>query len=60
MFIAKIIGWSKSGATAIAALRWYAVRATTTKTVHNAQLKPLYLDMQATTPMVSAFFNVFH
>ncbi|VDK79339.1 unnamed protein product [Litomosoides sigmodontis] len=51
MFIATVIGWSKSGATAITALRWYVVRATTAKAVHNSQLKPLYLDMQATTPM---------
>ncbi|KAL3998157.1 cysteine desulfurase IscS [Acanthocheilonema viteae] len=51
MFIATAIGWSKSGATAITALRWYAVRVMTVKAQHNSQLKPLYLDMQATTPM---------
>ncbi|EFO25402.2 NFS1 protein [Loa loa] len=51
MFTATIISWSKFGATAIATLRWYAVRATITKAPQNSQLKPLYLDVQATTPM---------
>ncbi|CAG9529691.1 unnamed protein product [Cercopithifilaria johnstoni] len=51
MFKATVINWSKSGVIAITALRWYAVRATTAKALHNSQLKPLYLDMQATTPM---------
>ncbi|MCP9260982.1 Cysteine desulfurase, mitochondrial [Dirofilaria immitis] len=46
-----IVGLSKSGSTAITALRWYSVRSMTANAVQNSQLKPLYLDVQATTPM---------
>ncbi|VDO24228.1 unnamed protein product [Onchocerca flexuosa] len=46
-----VVGSSKSGATAVTALRQYVVRATTVKATQNSQLKPLYLDVQATTPM---------
>ncbi|OZC12876.1 cysteine desulfurase [Onchocerca flexuosa] len=51
MFTAMVVGSSKSGATAVTALRQYVVRATTVKATQNSQLKPLYLDVQATTPM---------
>lgn len=59
MFTATVIGSSKSGVAAITAFRWYAVRATTAKTLQNPQLKPLYLDVQATTPMVTDCFISF-
>lgn len=45
-------GWLKSGAPAYATSRWYAVYAMKAKAQQNLQLKPLYLDVQATTPMV--------
>lgn len=56
MFTATVIGWSKFGTAIITALRCYAVSATTKKAFCNSQLKPLYLDMQATTPMVTTCF----
>ncbi|VDK83332.1 unnamed protein product [Onchocerca ochengi] len=51
MFTAMVVVSPKSGATAVTALRQYAVRAMTMKATQNSQLKPLYLDVQATTPM---------
>lgn len=45
MLSATTVGW-KFGAPAYAALRWYVAKAQ-----RNSQLKPLYLDVQATTPM---------
>ncbi|VDO30608.1 unnamed protein product [Brugia timori] len=51
MFITTVTGWPKSVATAIIAGRWYAVRRMAAKASQNSHLKPLYLDVQATTPM---------
>ncbi|KAK6106618.1 cysteine desulfurase IscS [Brugia pahangi] len=51
MFITTVTGWPKSVATAIIAGRWYAVRRMAAKASQNSYLKPLYLDVQATTPM---------
>lgn len=56
MFITTVTGWPKSVATAIIAGRWYAVRRMAAKASQNSHLKPLYLDVQATTPMVTACF----
>uniref|UniRef100_A0A915PTA5 cysteine desulfurase n=1 Tax=Setaria digitata TaxID=48799 RepID=A0A915PTA5_9BILA len=51
MVLASALGSSKFVPVVTTSLRRYAVRAATTKTSKNSQFKPLYLDVQATTPM---------